>query len=52
MFPDIYALKKKMAFLSKRLHAYWFVHTQDRSAWTHEIDLSIYGKILIKEVIG
>ena len=44
MFPDIYALKEKDGILKPEAiaDAYWFVHTQHRSAWTHEIDLRPY----------
>jgi Dehydrogenases with different specificities (related to short-chain alcohol dehydrogenases) len=44
MFPDIYALKEKDGILKPKAiaDAYWFVHTQHRSAWTHEIDLRPY----------
>ena len=44
MFPDIYALKEKDGILKPEAiaDAYWFVHTQHRSAWTHELDLRPY----------
>ena len=43
-FPDIYALKEKDGILQPEAiaDAYWFVHTQHRSAWTHELDLRPY----------
>ena len=43
-FPDIYALKEKDGILQPEAiaEAYWFVHTQHRSAWTHELDLRPY----------
>jgi len=43
-FPDIYALKKKDGILQPEAiaDAYWFVHTQQKSAWTHELDLRPY----------
>ena len=44
LFPDIYALKEKDGILQPEAiaDAYWFVHTQQRSAWTHELDLRPY----------
>ena len=44
LFPDIYALKEKDGILQPEAiaDAYWFVHTQHRSAWTHELDLRPY----------
>ena len=43
-FPDRYALKEKEGILQPDAiaDAYWFVHTQHRSAWTHELDLRPY----------
>ena len=43
-FPDIYALKEQDGILQPKsiADAYWFVHTQNRSAWTHELDLRPY----------
>ena len=43
-FPDRYALKEKDGILQPDAiaDAYWFVHTQHRSAWTHELDLRPY----------
>ena len=43
-FPDIYALKEKDGILQPRAiaDAYWFVHTQEKNAWTHELDLRPY----------
>ena len=43
-FPDIYALKEKDGILQPDAiaDAYWFVHTQHKSAWTHELDLRPY----------
>ena len=40
-FPDRYALKDQDGILNPEAIAesYWQVHIQDRSAWTHEIDL-------------
>ena len=39
-----YALKEKDGILQPDAIAdtYWFVHTQHRSAWTHELDLRPY----------
>ena len=44
IFPDTYALKEKDGILSPEsiADAYWFVHSQHRSAWTHELDLRPY----------
>ena len=44
LFPDVYALKEKDGILQPEAiaDAYWFVHTQHRSAWTHELDLRPY----------
>ena len=44
IFPDTYALKEKDGILQPEAiaDAYWFVHTQHRSAWTHELDLRPY----------
>ena len=44
MFPDTYALKEKDGILQPDsiAEAYWFVHTQHRSSWTHELDLRPY----------
>ena len=43
-FPDMYALKEKDGILKPDAiaDAYWFVHTQDRTAWTYELDLRPY----------
>ena len=43
-FPDTYALKEKDGILQPDAiaDAYWFVHTQHKSAWTHELDLRPY----------
>ena len=43
-FPDIYALKEKDGILqpSAIADAYWFVHTQEKNAWTHDLDLRPY----------
>ena len=43
-FPEAYALKEKDGILSpeKIADSYWFVHSQHRSAWTHELDLRPY----------
>ena len=43
-FPDIYALKDKDGILQPDAiaEAYWFVHSQHRSSWTHELDLRPY----------
>ena len=43
-FPDRYALKEKDGILQPDAiaDAYWFVHTQHKSAWTHELDLRPY----------
>jgi len=40
-FPDRYALKDQGGILSPEAIAenYWNLHRQDRSAWTHELDL-------------
>ena len=42
--PDTYALKEKDGILQPDsiAEAYWFVHTQHRSSWTHELDLRPY----------
>ena len=41
MFPDPYALKDQDGILNPEAiaEAYWQVHRQHRSAWTHELDL-------------
>ena len=43
-FPERYALKDKDGILKPDAIAdtYWFVHSQDRTAWTHEVDLRPY----------
>ena len=43
-FPDTYALKEKDGILrpEKIAETYWNVHSQDRSAWTQELDLRPY----------
>ena len=43
-FPDTYALKQKDGILQPDAiaDAYWFVHSQHKSAWTHELDLRPY----------
>ena len=43
-FPDTYALKEKDGILQPDAiaDAYWFAHTQHKSAWTHELDLRPY----------
>ena len=43
-FPDRYALKEKDGILQPEAiaDAYWFVHSQHRSAWTYELDLRPY----------
>jgi len=40
-FPERYALKAKDGILNPEAiaEAYWQLHRQDRSAWTHELDL-------------
>jgi short-subunit dehydrogenase len=40
-FPDRYALKDHDGILNPEAiaDAYWMLHTQERSAWTHELDL-------------
>lgn len=40
-FPQRYALKEKDGILDPNAiaDAYWMLHTQPRSAWTHELDL-------------
>jgi len=40
-FPERYALKDKGGILSPEAIAesYWHLHRQDKSAWTHELDL-------------
>ena len=40
-FPERYALKEKDGILKPEAiaQAYWQLHLQDRSAWTHELDL-------------
>ena len=41
MFPERYALKEKSGILEPDAiaEAYWQLHQQPRSAWTHELDL-------------
>src|SRR5258706_930914 len=41
MFPERYALKEKAGILDPEAiaEAYWQLHRQPRSAWTHELDL-------------
>lgn len=41
LFPERYALKDKAGILDPEAiaEAYWQLHTQPRSAWTHELDL-------------
>jgi NAD(P)-dependent dehydrogenase (short-subunit alcohol dehydrogenase family) len=43
-FPETYALKVKDGILQPDAIAdtYWYVHSQHRSAWTHELDLRPY----------
>lgn len=43
-FPDRYALKEKDGILvpEEIAEAYWSIHIQHRSAWTHELDLRPY----------
>ena len=43
-FPERYALKEKDGILSPEhiAETYWNIHTQKRTAWTHEIDLRPY----------
>jgi len=43
-FPAIYALKEKDGILKPKMIAenYWNIHSQHRSAWTHELDLRPY----------
>lgn len=40
-FPDRYAAKAEDGILDPDhiADAYWFLHTQPRDAWTHELDL-------------
>ncbi|MEQ9317045.1 MAG: SDR family NAD(P)-dependent oxidoreductase, partial [Henriciella sp.] len=40
-FPDRYAMKDEDGILDPEAiaEAYWMLHTQPRSAWTHELDL-------------
>jgi len=40
-FPERYALKEQQGILSPEAIAdnYWHLHRQDKSAWTHELDL-------------
>lgn len=40
-FPERYALKEQGGILDPEAiaEAYWMLHTQQRSAWTHELDL-------------
>jgi NAD(P)-dependent dehydrogenase (short-subunit alcohol dehydrogenase family) len=40
-FPERYALKERQGILDPGAiaEAYWQLHTQQRSAWTHELDL-------------
>ena len=41
MFPERYALKERDGILNPEAiaEAYWQLHRQPRSAWTHELDL-------------
>lgn len=43
-FPDRYALKDQDGILNPEHIAenYWYLHTQPRDAWTHELDLRPY----------
>jgi NADP-dependent 3-hydroxy acid dehydrogenase YdfG len=43
-FPERYALKDKDGILNPEHIAenYWYLHTQPRDAWTHELDLRPY----------
>ena len=43
-FPETYALKDQDGILQPDAIAdtYWYVHSQHRSAWTHELDLRPY----------
>ena len=40
-FPDRYALKEKDGILNPEhiADSYWYLHSQPRDAWTHELDL-------------
>jgi len=44
LFPETYALKEQDGILRPDMIAenYWNIHSQHRSAWTHEIDLRPY----------
>ncbi len=41
LFPERYALKDRDGILDPEAiaEAYWMLHCQPRSAWTHELDL-------------
>ena len=41
LFPERYALKAQDGILNPDhiADAYWMLHTQQRDAWTHELDL-------------
>jgi short-subunit dehydrogenase len=43
-FPERYALKAQDGILNPEHIAenYWYLHTQPRDAWTHELDLRPY----------
>ncbi len=43
-FPQRYALKEQDGILNPEQIAdnYWYLHTQPRDAWTHELDLRPY----------
>ena len=43
-FPERYALKEQGGILNPEHIAenYWYLHSQPRDAWTHELDLRPY----------
>ena len=50
-FPERYALKEKAGILSPAAIAdnYWNLHCQDKSAWTHELDLRPWMESLLMQ---
>ena len=45
-FPDRYALKEQDGILDPEhiADSYWYLHSQPRDAWTHELDLRPWNK--------